>query len=209
MNTCFAKRINEIWYLDLAFMDKLSDFNSRVKYLLILVDDFSRLVRVQSVKSKYASNGIAAFQKMLTKNTKPDRVWVDQGTDFGGEFKKICKSKEIKIYSTRSETKAAVAERAIRSLKNIIYRYIEENGDKYVHKMDSFVNTMNTRFYKSMVNSPNMLKIQIFCQFFAKTSLLSTKNHALKFETRFKSPSTISHTEKVTRLNSQVSNCSN
>ena len=42
---------------------------------------------------------------MLMKNTKPDRVWVEQGTEFD------------KIYSTRSETKAAIAERAIRSLK--------------------------------------------------------------------------------------------
>ena len=132
----FAKRINEIWCLDLAFMDKLSEFNNGVKYLLICVDIFSRLVSVQSMKSKYASDAVAAFKKMLRKNTKPDRVWVDQGTEFGGEFKKFCKSRDIKIYSTRRETKAAVAERAIRSLKNIIYRYMEENGDKYVHKMD-------------------------------------------------------------------------
>ena len=83
----FAIRINEIWCLDLAFMDKLSEFNNGVKYLLICVDVFSRLVRVQSMKSKYASDAVAAFKKMLRKNTKPDRVWVDQGTEFGGEFK--------------------------------------------------------------------------------------------------------------------------
>ena len=73
------------------------------------------------MKSKYASDAVAAFKEMLRENTKPDRVWVDQGTEFGGEFKNFCKSKGIKIYSTRSETKAAVAERAIRSLKNINY----------------------------------------------------------------------------------------
>ena len=124
-------------------MDKLSEFNNGVKFLLICVDVFSRLFRVQSMKSKYASNAVAAFKKTLRKNSKPDRVWVDQGTcsryEFGGEFKKFCKSKDIKIYSTRSETKAAVAERAIRSLKNIFYRYMEENGDNYVHKMDSLL----------------------------------------------------------------------
>ena len=84
-------------------------------------------------------------------------------------------------------------ERAIRSLKNIIYRYMEENGDKYVHKMDTFVNTMK-----------RIEKNQIFCQFFTKTLLLSTKNHASKLETKFESPSTISHLEKVTSLKSQV-----
>ena len=91
------------------------------EYLLICVDIFSRLVHVQSMKSKYGSDAVAAFKKMLRKNTKLDRVWVVQGTEFGIEFKKFCKSKDIKIYSTRTETKTAVAERAIRSLKNILY----------------------------------------------------------------------------------------
>ena len=48
----FLKSISEIWCLDLAFMDKLSEFYKGVKYLLICVVVFSRLVRVQSMKSK-------------------------------------------------------------------------------------------------------------------------------------------------------------
>ena len=201
----FAKRINEIWCLDLASMYKLSEFKNDVKYLLICVDVFSRLVRVQSMKSKYASDAVAAFKKMLRKNTKPDRVWVDQGTEFGVEIKNFCKSRDVKIYSTRSETKAAIAERAIRSLKNINYCYMEENGDKYVHKMDSFVNTMNTRVNRPIGKSPKNVKNSDFLSiFFTKTLLLSTKNHASKLETKFESPSTISHLEKNTSLNSQV-----
>ena len=200
----FAKRINEIWCPDLAFMDKLSEFNNGAKYLMICVDVFSRLVRVQSMKSKYASDAVAAFKKILRKNTKPDRVWVDQGTEFGGEFKKFCKSRDIKIYSTRSETKAAVAERAIRSLKNIICRYMEENGDKYVHKMDSFVNTMNTRVNRSIGKSPKNVKNSDFLSIFYKNPIIEYKNHALKLETKFESPSMISHLENVTSLNSQV-----
>ena len=98
---------------------------------------------------------------MLRKNTKTDRMWVNQGTEFGEEFKKFCKSKDIKIYSARSETKAAVAERAIKSLKKTIYRYMEENGDKYVHKMDNFVNTMNTRVNRSIDISPKNVKNSI------------------------------------------------
>ena len=62
--------------------------------------------------------------------------------------------KKIKIYSTRSETKAAVAERAIKFLKNIIYRYMEENGDKYMRKMDFFLKTMNTRVNRSTGKAP-------------------------------------------------------
>ena len=44
-----------------------------------------------------------------------------------------------------SETKAAFAERTIRSLKNIFYRYLEDNGYKYIHRLNQFVTTLNSR----------------------------------------------------------------
>ena len=130
-------------------MDKLSHSNKGVKYLLVCDYVFSRFVRVQPMKSKYSTDAVVAFKKMLRKRSMPTKVWVDQGTEFSGQFRQFCTDKKIKIYSTRSETKAVVAERAIKSLKNIIYRYMEENGDKYMRKMDSFLKTMNTRVNRS------------------------------------------------------------
>ena len=98
----------------------------------------------------------------------------------GGEFKNFCKSRDIKIYSTRSETKAAVAERAIRSLKNIICRYMEENGDKYVHKMDNCVNTMNTRVNRSIGKSPKNVKNSDFLSIFYKNPIIEYKKPRFK-----------------------------
>ena len=43
-----------------------------------------------------------------------------------------------------SENKAAFAERTIRSLKIILYRYMEDTGSKYIHKMTQFVTTINS-----------------------------------------------------------------
>ena len=176
----FAKRINEIWCLDLAFMDKLSELNNGVKYLLICVDVFSRFVRVQPMKSKYSTDAVAAFKKMLRKNNIPQKVWVDQGTEFGGEFRKLCGQKKIKIYSTRSETKAAVAERAIRSLKNIINRFMEENGHKYLVQMGSFLNTMNSRVNRSTGKAPKEVKNKDFLSIFYKNPIRQYKKPRFK-----------------------------
>ena len=44
-----------------------------------------------------------------------------------------------------SENKAAFAELTIRSLKNKLYRYMEDNGYKYIHKLTQFVTTLNSR----------------------------------------------------------------
>ena len=65
---------------------------------------------------------------MITKTNRPEIYQIDKGTEFPGEFKKLCKAEGIQMYSTMSETKAAFAERIIQSLKNILYRYMEDNG---------------------------------------------------------------------------------
>ena len=44
-----------------------------------------------------------------------------------------------------SETKAAFAERTIRSLKNVLYRYMEDNGYKYIYKLTQLVTSLNSR----------------------------------------------------------------
>ena len=59
---------------------------------------------------------------MITKNNRPKNIWVDKGTEFAGAFKKFCAAEGRQVYSAMSETKAAFAERTIRSLKIILYR---------------------------------------------------------------------------------------
>ena len=54
-----------------------------------------------------------------------------------------------------SETKAAFAERTIRSLKNILYRYMEDYGYKYIHKLPQFFAPMNSRNNRSIDTKPN------------------------------------------------------
>ena len=141
-----AFEINEIWSIDLAYVDKLSKYNDGIKYLLVAVDVLSRYLRVQPIKTKSAKAASEAFAKMLGKRVKPKKVWSDKGTEFKAEFLKLCKQKNIKWYSTQSETKSAFAERNIRSLKNIIYKYLEEKWTyRYIDSLPEFVKTINTR----------------------------------------------------------------
>ena len=80
------------------------------------------------MKTKYAKDTLQAFSKTLSQKTA-EKHWADRGTEYGGILKKICKEKVIEVYSTMSKTKAAFAERAIQSLKHIIYRCTEDHGE--------------------------------------------------------------------------------
>ena len=116
--------------MDLAYVDKLAKDNNGVKYLLVRQDLLDRTVDAKGMKTKDSKETVKTFSKMITKKKRPKKIWLDQGTEFAGEFEKCCSAEGIEIYSTMSETKAAFAERTIRSLKNVLYRHMEDHRYK-------------------------------------------------------------------------------
>ena len=154
----FARFGNEIWCMDLAYVDILAKENNGVKYLLVHQDLFDRTVNAKGMKTKDPQKTVKAFSSMITKRNRPKKVWVDKGTDFAGPFKKFCAAEGIQVYSTLSETKAAFAERTIRSLKNILYRYMGNFGHNCLHKLPQFITTLISRRNSSIDKRPNTVK---------------------------------------------------
>ena len=101
----FAKRINEIWCLDLAFMDKLSEFNNGVKYLLICVDVFSRFFRVQPMKSKYSKDALAALKKMLRKTTSHKKYGLIKEQSLAANFGNFVDKRKLKLIQREAKQK--------------------------------------------------------------------------------------------------------
>ena len=95
---------------------------------------------------------------MISKRNQPKKIWVDKGTEFAGAFEKFCAAEGIQVYFTMSETKAVFAEPTMRSLKNILYRYMEDFGYKYIHKPPQFITTLNWRPNSSIDMRPNTVK---------------------------------------------------
>ena len=102
-----------IWGVDLADMQSLSKYNKGIKYLICAVDLFS----------KYAIAN--AFENIISKGRKPNKIWFDQGAEFYNNlFKRFSKINNIEIYSTYNEGKYVVAKRFLRSLINKILKHM-------------------------------------------------------------------------------------
>ena len=110
------------------------------------------------MKTKFSQETVKAFSSMITKRNRPKKIWVDKGTEFAGPCKKFCAAEGIQVYAPMSETKAAFAERTIRSLKNVLYSYMEHFGYKYIHKLPQFITTLNSRRISLIDMSPNTVK---------------------------------------------------
>ena len=88
---------------------------------------FSKYAWVVPVKDKRGISIVNASQKIISKGCKPNKIWVDQGSEFCNNlFKRFLKINKIEMYSTYNEGKSAVAERFIKTLKNKIFKIFKE-----------------------------------------------------------------------------------
>ena len=182
----FASFRNEIWCMDLAYVDKFAKENNGVKYLLVRQDLFDRTVNAKGMKTIDSQETVKTFSSMITKKNRPKKIWVDKGTEYAGALKKFCAAEGIQVYSTMSETKAAFAERTIRSLKKILYRYMEDFGFKYKHKLPRFIAALNYRRNSSINKSPNTVKNCDFMSILYSKPLREIKKPAFKIGDRLR-----------------------
>ena len=77
---------DNIWGVDLADMHSLSKCNKGIKYLLCAIDLFSKYAWVVPLKDKRGISIVNAFQKIISKGRKPNKIWVDQGGEFDNKL---------------------------------------------------------------------------------------------------------------------------
>ena len=72
---------DNIWGIDLADMQSLSKYNKGIKYLLCAIDLFSKYAWVIPIKDKKGTSIVNVFQKIISEGRKPNKIWVDQGSE--------------------------------------------------------------------------------------------------------------------------------
>ena len=104
----------------------MSKFNKEFKYLLCTIDLFSKYAWVIPIKDKKGTSIVNAFKKIILEGQrKPNKIWIDQGSEFYNQsFKTFSKINNIEMYSTYNEGKCVVAERFIRTLKNKMCKHM-------------------------------------------------------------------------------------
>ena len=142
---------------DLADMQLLSKYNKGIRFLLCVIDIFSKYTWVVPLKDKKGISIVKAFQLILKQsNRKPNKIWVDKGSEFcNAFFKKWLQDNDIVMYSTHNEGKSVVAERFIRTLKSKIYKYMTSvSKNVYIDKLDDIVNEYNNTYHTTIKMKP-------------------------------------------------------
>ena len=101
---------DNIWGPHLADMQLISKFNKGFRFLLCVIDIFSKYAWLVPLKDKKGVSIVNAFQKILDKSArKSNKIWVDKGSEFyNSSFKKLLKDDDIEMYSIHNKGKSVL-----------------------------------------------------------------------------------------------------
>ena len=138
-------------------MQSLSRKNKGIKYLLCVIDLYSKYAFVIPLKDKKGISIVNAFDKIIKQsNRKPNKIWVDQGGEFyNNVFQKGLSDNDKIMYSTFNEGKVVVTERYIRTLKNKLYKHMTATGKNvYYNVSDTVVIKYNNTKHSTIKMKP-------------------------------------------------------
>ena len=163
----FTKGINYLYQCDLVDLTKYHQENDGYKWIVTIIDTFSKKAWALKMKNKSA-NSIISVMKPFFRSNKPQKMQFDQGTEFyNSNFLGLLKKNKIKHYSVYSEQKAAIVERFNRTLKERMFKYFTSRGThRWVDILQDLVNGYNntkhssTQFAPEEVNQANEKKVR-------------------------------------------------
>ena len=142
--------IDKIWAADLVDRQVFSKFNRGVKYLLAVIDVFSKYGWIIPLKDK-TGKSVASALEIIFKERKAEKMWVDKGKEF---YNKDVKQL-IDLYSTENEEKSSVVEIWIRTMKEKMWKYFSAKSTNiYMNVLPNLVKEYNNTRHSSIKMTP-------------------------------------------------------
>ena len=146
---------DDVWSADLVEMQPFSEYNEGIRYILNVIDIYTKYAWGVPLKSKTGDSVVSAF-KTITTNRKPKLLWVDHGSEFYNKtFKEWLKKNDIHMYSTENEGKAVVVERFNRTLKSRMWKHFTARSTKvYIDVLQKLVDNYNNSKHHTIGMTP-------------------------------------------------------
>jgi transposase InsO family protein len=126
-----VKGYDDLWQADLVEMQPYARVNRGYRYILVVIDAFSKFVWAVPLKDKSGKEVARAFRREVldASNRRPKNLHTDRGKEFyNADFQKLVREFQMNHYSTGSNMKASMAERVNRTLKNAMWKEFSDQG---------------------------------------------------------------------------------
>lgn len=148
--------IDDQWSADLMDMVKFNKSNQGARFILVVIDVFSKYLWLRPLKDKKGSSVVKAFESILTEGRIPKRIRTDKGQEFRARVvQSLFKSEEIRHIFAESDVKASISERVIKTIKSKIYRYfMHTQSYEYVNELQNFAEGYNKTVHRTIDMKP-------------------------------------------------------
>ena len=151
-----ANHIDEIWCSDLVEMQQFSKWNKGYRYLLMVLDVFSKYGWIIPLKDKKGETVMNAFKIILKEGRKPHYLWTDKGKEYYNKHvKELLDKNKITLYSTENEEKSSVCERWNRTIKSKMWKQFTVQGNTmYLDMLPKILKQYNNTKHSSIKMTP-------------------------------------------------------
>lgn len=156
------KGINDTLQADLVEMIPYAKENRNMKYILTVINIFSKKAYVRALKNKTGVEVTRAMESILNSLGHPiEHLHVDNGKEFyNASMKKMLEKRKVHMYSTYSTKKAAIVERFNRTLKNRMWKEFSYRGSyKWIDILDSLVDDYNNTKHRTIKMKPDDVNV--------------------------------------------------
>lgn len=157
-NPIIVNGIDAQWQADLADLNSYIAFNKGIRFLLTVIDCFSRYAWVIPVKSKNSADMKNAFAELFNQSAPriPKRLQTDKGKEFfNHSVSTFLKANNVEHFASVSDEKAAMVERFNRTLKQRMGRYFTANNTFcFLNVLQKLVDGYNKKKHRAIGMAP-------------------------------------------------------
>lgn len=155
-----APYVDYQWDADTANMAYYKKDNKDYAYFALAVDILSKYVWTVPLKTTTGQEMVDALKRMFSSGRKPTHLRSDQGTEFVNQkVKAFLKKEGVTFFVTHNVVKASYAERAIKTIKSRLIRYLTRNQTKqWIGILPKITESYNATYHRSIKRAPKSVK---------------------------------------------------
>ena len=157
-NKTKIKSIDDTWSSDLLDMNDYGSKNNKgYRYILVVIDNFSKFGWTIPLKKKFYQSITDAFSEIIkSSNRKPNLLETDDGKEYVNTiFNEFLNNNKIKRYSRYTDKGAVFAERFNKTVRNLLKKPVFQKGNPdCLSELSSVVNKYNNTIHNSIKMTP-------------------------------------------------------
>ena len=155
--------IDQQWQADLVDLSNISSSNKGNKFLLTVIDCFSRYAWARTLKNKKGESVRDALESIFAEGRVPKYLHTDQGREFRNAFvQNLLKKHKVRYFTTyNDDIKASIVERWNRTILSKMFRYFTKNNTRsYINILQDLIDSYNDTAHSTTGIQPSKVSAE-------------------------------------------------